>query len=504
VSIPVDNIERAGRETVDLSRSRPQALRRPHPSKRVPALIVLWSELEADRAGEVLLLRSTRASWGRFDPDDAAGERPLIPMRQRPGRNEDRPPLALPQHVSRRQLDLLVAGGSGVRIVRTGRASVVLNGARELEPGDQADLTPGETILIGDALLLIVSRRGATLDPLLFRSYEPGPDFGETDADGIVGESPVVWKLRDQIAFAAKMSQHVAIFGPTGSGKELTARGVHRQSARGDRPLVAHSAADIPPSLLEVELFGNRPDYPNPRTPGRDGLIGMAHGSSLFLDEIALLPLELQGKLLRVLDEGGAYRRLGFDQPMQSDFRLIAATNRPPEALQDDLLARLKIHLQMPALSDRPEDIPLLVRHLLRRMKRSTTEIELLRRFGETGPDGTLRVRMDPYLLERWVRQDHPFNLRGLESELLRAVASSRGDRIEASSPPSTSTASPARVEPPAGSPSRGSLQNLSREDLLDILQRERWNVSQAARSLRCSRFQLYRQIRRHELKPPA
>ncbi len=399
---------------------------------------------------------------------------------------------------------MLAVAGSGLRIVRTGRASVVLNGSRDLGPGDQADLAPGETILIGESLLLLVSRRRVVLDPLRFLAPEPVLDFGQADVDGIVGESPVVWKLRDQIAFAAQMSQHVVIFGPTGSGKELTARGVHRQSARGDRPLISHSAADIPPSLLEAELFGNRPDYPNPRTPGREGLIGTAHRSSLFLDEIALLPLELQGKLLRVLDDGGVYRKLGFDQQMQSDFRLIAATNRSPEALRDDLLARLKIHLQLPALSERPEDIPLLIHHLIKGMKRSASERELMRRFVEVGQDGALRILIDPYLLNRWARQEHPLNLRGLESELLRAVAGSHGDRIEAPLHPKDSTQSPTRVEPSGYPTPRGPMQDLSREQLLDLMQQAGWNVSQAARSLGCSRFQLHRQIRKHGLKPPA
>jgi DNA-binding NtrC family response regulator len=222
------------------------------------------------------------------------------------------------------------------------------------------------------------------------------------------------------------------------------------------------------------------------------------------LDEIALLSLELQGKLLRVLDDGGVYRKLGFDQQMQSDFRLIAASNRPPEALRSDLLARLKIHVQLPALSERPEDIPLLIHHLIKGMKRSASERELMRRFVAVGQDGALRILIDPYLLERWARQEHPLNLRGLESELLRAVAESHGDRIEAPSHTNTSAPSTAPTEPSPGPAPRGAMRELSREELMDLMQRDGWNVSQAARSLGCSRFQLHRQIRKHGLKPPA
>jgi two-component system nitrogen regulation response regulator GlnG/two-component system response regulator HydG len=398
-------------------------------------------------------------------------------------------------------LDIGSRGSRGLQLVRSGRGSVTLNGVRELGPGESADVESGDTVLVGQALLLLVAERPATLEPMRFHRPDPAPAFGDPDADGIVGESPAAWDLRDQISFAASMSQHVAIFGPTGSGKELTARGVHRQSPRGQRPIVAHSAADLPPSLFEVELFGNRPNYPNPQTPGREGLIGMANGSSLFLDEIALLPLELQGKLLRVLDDEGSFRRLGVDEPARSDFRLIAATNRPPDSLQSDLLARLKIRVEVPGLSERPEDIPLLVNHLLRGMTRSSAEANLVERFTGDGVEGAAGVRIDPRLLEQWVRGEHPLNLRGLESELLRALAQSRGRRIEA---PAAPASSPARPEPARASAARGSLDELGSDELRGRLEEAGWNVSLAARRLGCSRFQLHRQIRLLGLKPPA
>jgi transcriptional regulator of acetoin/glycerol metabolism len=137
-------------------------------------------------------------------------------------------------------------------------------------------------------------------------------------------------------------------------------------------------------------------------------------------------------------------------------------------------------------------------------MKRSASERELMRRFVAVGQDGALRILIDPYLLERWARQEHPLNLRGLESELLRAVAESHGDRIEAPSHTNTSAPSTAPTEPSPGPAPRGAMRELSREELMDLMQRDGWNVSQAARSLGCSRFQLHRQIRKHGLKPPA
>jgi two-component system nitrogen regulation response regulator GlnG/two-component system response regulator HydG len=160
------------------------------------------------------------------------------------------------------------------------------------------------------------------------------PAFGGADADGFVGESPALWRLRDRIAFAARLSQHDLLHGPSGSGKELVARAVHRMSPRGRRRLVSHSAADIPATLIETELFGVRQDYPNPGTPARDGLVGQADRTTLFLDEMGLLPMELQGKLLRVLDDG-EYRRLGTDEALHSDLRFIALQQRGCPAQPD-------------------------------------------------------------------------------------------------------------------------------------------------------------------------
>src|SRR5262249_39430583 len=143
--------------------------------------------------------------------------------------------------------------------------------------------------------------------------------FGEPDADGLVGESPAMWALRGAIAAAARRDLHALVLGPSGTGKELVARAIHARSARSGRPLVARNAATIPESLMDAELFGNVRSYPNPGTPERAGLIGQAHRSTLFLDEIAELPVSLQAHLLRVLDEGD-YQRLGEATARKSDF----------------------------------------------------------------------------------------------------------------------------------------------------------------------------------------
>jgi two-component system nitrogen regulation response regulator GlnG/two-component system response regulator HydG len=305
----------------------------------------------------------------------------LVPCRQRPGETVETRPLELPAHVSRLQLAVGPGRDGAVRITNEGKAPVVVGAENRLAAGQSADLTAGDTVLIADHLLLLVTERPGRLPAARFWKASLAPPFGQPDGFGIAGESPAAWELRDQVAFAAQLGQHMIVHGPSGSGKELVARAVHRLSPRGKRRLIAHSAADIPPTLIEAELFGNRADYPNPGTPGREGLIGQAHQSTLFLDELGTLPVELQPKLLRVLDHDGEYRRLGVDEVQRADFLLVAATNRPLADLKPDLLARLKVAIPVPGLDERREDIPLLIRELLNRMAQGEGEGRFAERF---------------------------------------------------------------------------------------------------------------------------
>src|SRR5262249_38405316 len=189
--------------------------------------------------------------------------------------------------------------------------------------------------------------------------------FGAADTHGIVGESPAAWALRDTVAFAARSVGHVLIHGESGVGKELVARAIHALSARRARPLGARNAATFPEALVDAELFGNAKNYPNPGMIEREGVVGEADGSTLFLDEIGELPAALQAHLLRVLDRGGEYQRLGEPRVRRADLRVVAATNRSIDELKHDLAARLTLRVEVPSLADRREDIPLLARHLL-------------------------------------------------------------------------------------------------------------------------------------------
>ena len=156
------------------------------------------------------------------------------------------------------------------------------------------------------------------------------------------------------------------------------ARAIHAASPRAAHPIVSRNAATLPEGIVDAELFGNARNYPNVGAPERPGLIGAADGTTLFLDEFGELPRAVQVHLLRVLDQG-EYQRLGESRLSQSDLRLIAATNRPPSVLKEDVLARLTFRIEVPDFHARKEDVPLLARHLLRRILSRDAELAVSR-----------------------------------------------------------------------------------------------------------------------------
>ncbi len=320
--------------------------------------------------------------------------------------------------MSRKQLEIRYEDGQHLA-QNLGRLPLRLNG----QPAETCPLRPGDLLQLGDRVLLLVSARSAQLDG----EVEASHPFGGPDSLGWVGEGPVAWWLRDRVRFVGRRNAHVLVLGESGSGKELAARGLHASSSRRRRPLVSRSAATIPEGLADAELFGNLASYPNPGMPARPGLVGEADGSTLFLDEFGELPLEVQARLLRVLDEG-EYTRLGEARPRRSDLRLVAATNRDPEELKHDVLARFKIRLDVPGLRERVEDVPLLAVHLLRGIARQ--DRELASRFFEEG-DPERSPRMALALTSALVAFPYTTHVRQLEAMLWQSVTSSRGDTLQ-------------------------------------------------------------------------
>jgi len=212
----------------------------------------------------------------------------------------------------------------------------------------------------------------------------------------------------------------VLIRGETGTGKELIGGLIHTLSTRRARPFVKFNCTAIPAGLLESELFGHERGAFTGAIARRIGRFELAHGGTLLLDEIGDLPLDLQPKLLRVLEEQ-EFERVGSAHTIRSDVRVIAATNRPLEELvaagefRADLYYRLNVFpIDLPALRERPEDIPLLVRHFVAHHARS-----LGRRIDGISPD----------VMERLVRHPWPGNVRELQHAIHRAVILSRGAR---------------------------------------------------------------------------
>ena len=382
----------------------------------LPALVLAWSGDEPERVGEVLLVPRQERVFGR---ELAEGPARLALGRQRPGRSEETGPLRS-RRISRRQLILCAEVGGTLHVRNVGRCPMRHEGERT----EEARVRPGETLEIeGQALFLCAER------PLILRAlrYLDGdlPPFGGPDALGLVGESPAAWALRDRLAFVAPRPGHVLVLGRSGTGKELVARAVHERSDRGRRPLISRNAATIPESLVDAELFGNARNYPNPGMAERRGLVGDADGSTLFLDEIGELPALLQAHLLRLMDSG-EYQRLGEGQVRRADLRIVGATNRGRDEMKHDFSARFRHEIAVPDLDARREDIPLLVRHLLR---------------GAVGADPALCARfldssgiprVTSSLIEAILHHPLPLQVRELDGILWQCLSDSPGDRVDA------------------------------------------------------------------------
>ncbi len=240
----------------------------------------------------------------------------------------------------------------------------------------------------------------------------------EMNFEEIVGESPLLRAVLKQVETVAPTDSAVLIQGETGTGKELIARAIHNLSPRRDHTFVKVNCAAIPAGLLESELFGHERGAFTGAIAQRTGRFELAHRGTIFLDEVGDIPLELQPKLLRVLQEQ-EFERLGSARSIRVDVRLVAATNRNLEEMvaartfRSDLYYRLRVFpLTMPALRERQDDIPTLVRYFVQKYARR------MNRAIETIPSETLDLL---------VRYSWPGNIRELENLIERAVIVSPG-----------------------------------------------------------------------------
>jgi formate hydrogenlyase transcriptional activator len=297
----------------------------------------------------------------------------------------------------------------------------------------------------------------------------------EFNFEEIVGESAALKRALAQVELAAPAGTTVLLLGETGTGKELFARAIHNLSPRRDRTFVKINCAAIPSGLLESELFGHERGAFTGAISQKIGRFELADRGTLFLDEVGDLPLELQPKLLRVLQEQ-EFERLGGNRTQRVDVRVVAATNQDlskqvaERAFRSDLYYRLNVFpIQIPALRERPEDIPLLVRYFVQRFSRS------LNKAVEYIPADV----MDALSSYSW-----PGNIRELENLLERAVLLSPGKELRVPLSEIKSTSAVA-AESSSSSPSSASLtssistlEEAERQHILRALKHTQWRIA--------------------------
>jgi Nif-specific regulatory protein len=302
---------------------------------------------------------------------------------------------------------------------------------------------------------------------------------------GLVGESPGLRRVYDVITRAAPTQSTVLILGESGTGKELAARALHAASRRADGPFVAINCASLSETLLESELFGHERGAFTGAVERKTGKLEVARGGTLFLDEMGEMPMQLQARLLRVLQER-TFERVGSTRPLQADVRLVAATNRDlPKAIaagtfRSDLYYRLNVvSITMPPLRERREDIPLLASHFAARHGRDI-------RGRESGISPAARALL--------VRYDWPGNVRELSNAIERAVVLGADDTLRPEDLPEALLETAPAAE---GSTTRfhDALNDLKRRLIVEAVRESGGTITRAAERLGLHPNHLHRLI---------
>ncbi len=315
--------------------------------------------------------------------------------------------------------------------------------------------------------------------------------------ESIIGHSRALVRVLEIASRVAQRDSTVLIRGETGTGKELLARAIHQNSRRKQQPFITINSGAIPKDLLESELFGyTRGSFTGAVAP-KKGKVEMADGGTLFLDEIGEMPLELQVKLLRLI-QNGEIEKVGATGTTNVDVRIIAATHRNLQAMmedgtfREDLYYRLAVvPLELPPLRERPDDIPELVQHLFSKSRQKHALPQL---------------RLPAALIPHFCGYRWPGNVRELENVVERLVVLAVGDEIGFSDLPDflqRQTASLDAIQfelPPHGI----SLEGIEKELILKALQKFEWNQTQAAKYLDISRRTLIYRMEKYGLRENA
>jgi DNA-binding NtrC family response regulator len=301
----------------------------------------------------------------------------------------------------------------------------------------------------------------------------------------MIGQAKPMQEIFDLICDVAPMESTVLITGETGTGKGLAAKAIHTNSPRCNGPFVTVNCGAIPEHLMESELFGHQKGAFTDAKETKKGRLEMAHDGTLFLDEVGEINMRMQIDLLRVLEDRVFYR-VGGTQPIEADFRVIAATNRNLEkaikdgSFREDLFYRLYvISIKMPPLNKRKEDIPLLAEHFLHRFIQETNK----------NIDKIDREAMDELMLYDW-----PGNVRELENAIERAVVVAKERKI-------LPEYLPIFCHEPVHAPRNNSLQEVEKAHIRQILTDNDWNIARCAKILDIDRSTLYNKIKRYDIQ---
>ena len=342
-------------------------------------------------------------------------------------------------------------------------------------------LKPFDPDELGVLIEKIVEQQAQARENLFLREqYKERTRF-----ESMIGQSKPMQEVFNLIQDVAPMDSTVLITGETGTGKGLAAKAIHTNSPRSNGPFVLVNCGAIPEHLMESELFGHQRGAFTDAKETKKGRLELAHDGTLFLDEIGEISMRMQIDLLRVLEDRVFYR-VGGTQPIEADFRVIAATNRNLEAaikneiFREDLYYRLNvITFQMPPLRDRKEDIPLLAEHFLRRFSQETNK----------PVDKISREAIDEMMLYEW-----PGNVRELENAIERAVVVGKERDVRPEDLPFRRSDDPNFIP-------QNALKDIEKAHIKKMLDNNQWNIAKSSKILGIDRTTLYNKIKRYNIK---
>jgi len=341
--------------------------------------------------------------------------------------------------------------------------------------------------------LLITVNRALEHRDLLVKTELLTKEISKKGSDSIIGNSTPLRRVLNLANKAAMSDSNILIEGETGTGKELLAEYIHKQSVRKDKPFVVINCASLPDQLIESELFGHEKGAFTDAKNTKQGLVEIAHGGTLFLDEIGELSLALQPKLLRFL-ENGEYRRIGGITTLTSNVRVIGATNRnlleeaDNKNFRKDLLFRLNvITLTIPPLRDRRDDILLLANHFIK----------------EKSPIRSPK-HLSPEAEEILLEYSFNGNIRELEHIIERSLIFAEGEAIQPEdlNLPQSYQAQSKKVAGIDETEEILSMEDLEKWHIKKVLDKNRWDRTRTANQLGISPKTLYTKIKKYELKP--